>query len=392
MIRQDQQVDIVITCEKGAQPMLAGELRDLGLEPLPLTDRAVSVAGTFRDAMRLNLHLRSAQRVLFTLTSFVSSDADALYKSALQEPWEELLFEDGYFSITADVEAPDIRDPRFAVLKLKDAIADRILSQCGRRPDSGPERGRAVLHLHWTENRASVYLDTSGEPLHRRGYRTEGGEAPLRETLAAAIVLATEWRGGGAFVNPMCGSGTLAIEAALIAMRKAPGLLRRHYGFQHVRGYRESEWKELVRQAEADIRSPPASCRIIATDIDPRAVEIARANADRAGVADRIEFGVCDIAGTEVPPPPGVLVVNPPYGRRLGTDRSIEELYRRIGDFFKRRGAGYRGYVFTANLTAAKRIGLRSRRRLILYNANLEGRLIEFDLYSGSRKNRKDHS
>lgn len=392
MILEDQQVDLVVTCEKGVLPLLACELHQLGLQPKPLTDRAVSVPGTFRDAMRLNLYLRTAQRVLYPVVAFAAPDADALYNAAWRAPWESLLFEDGYFSITADVVAPGIRDPRFAALTLKDAIADRIRSQRGRRPDSGPDRGRAVLHLHWAVGLASVYLDTSGEPLHRRTYRTEGGYAPLRETLAAAIVLATNWRGESPFVNPMCGSGTLAIEAALLAMRKAPGLLRRHYGFQHVRGYRESEWKELVRQAEADIRSPPVACRIIATDIDARAVEIARANADRAGVADRIEFGVCDIAETDLPPPPGVLVVNPPYGRRLRTERSLEDLYGRIGDFFKQRGAGYRGYVFTANLAAAKKIGLRSRRRLTLYNANLEGRLIEFDLYSGSRKIRKDHS
>lgn len=365
--------------------MCAQELKELGFHPRPVEETAWAVRGTILEAMRLNLWLRSAQRVLLPMASFPARNADELFRGMADEPWEAVLHPDGYFSITTGVEMPGIRDPRFAALKVKDALADRMVKACGRRPDSGGDRNKAVFHLHWMDGRATLCLDTSGEPLSRRGYRLQSGPAPMQEALAAACVLATPWRGASAFINPMCGSGTLAIEAAWIATNRAPGLLRRNFGFMHVKGRHEEEWKRLKRAAEAAVRRPPTTCTIIASDISPRAVEAARANAERAGVADTIRFEVCDFAATPMPPPPGVVMLNPEYGERLGDAAKLEPEYRRIGDFLKQKCTGYMGYVFTANLALAKRIGLHSKRRLILFNANLEGRLLEFELYTGTR-------
>jgi putative N6-adenine-specific DNA methylase len=260
-----------------------------------------------------------------------------------------------------------------------------MVKAAGSRPDSGPDRTGVVVHLHWDVGEAVVYINTSGESLSRRGYRKKTTRAPMQESLAAACILASGWDGTTPFVNPMCGSGTMAIEAALVAMKRAPGLTRRDFGFKHVRGYREADWKALVRDAEAlgAPHSSAASAPIIASDIDPRAVDIARENAAAAGVA--IEFATCDYRETNVPPGPGVVMLNPEYGERLGKDKDLPAEYKAIGDFFKQRCIGYKGYIFTGSAAAARNIGLRSKRRLIFYNSNLECRLLEFELYAGTR-------
>lgn len=379
-----QSGELIITCGRGAAPMLHGELHAMGYSPRPIEDTAWAVTGSLADAMRLNLWLRSAQRVLLPLHSFRARNADELHKTLVALPWENLLRPDGYFSITTGVDMPDIRDPRFAALRVKDAIADRMVQACGQRPNSGSDRNQSVFHLHWRNGQGTICLDTSGEPLSRRGYRIQPGAAPMQEGLAAACLLATPWRGQSAFVNPMCGSGTLAIEAALIARNRAPGSLRHNFGFMHIKGYREEDWKKIKRDAAA-AEHAPACPPIVATDISPRAIEAARANAKRAHVETDIHFNVCDFAETPLPPPPGVILFNPEYGERLGDPAELEPTYRRIGDFLKQKCTGYLGYLFTANLYLAKRIGLHSKRRIILFNANLEGRLLEFELYTGTR-------
>lgn len=379
-----QSGDLIITCGRGVAPMLAAELKHHGYIPRPVEDTAWAVTGSLGDAQKLNLWLRSAQRVLMPLYSFRARNADDLYKALAAQPWENYLRPDGYFSITTGVDMPGIRDPRFAALRAKDAIADRMTKARGQRPDSGGDRNQTVFHLHWRDDEATLCLDTSGEPLSRRGYRIQTGAAPMQESLAAACILASPWRGESAFVNPMCGSGTLAIEAALIARNRAPGLLRRNFGFMHVKGYREEDWKKIKREAEA-AEHPRSGPAIIATDISPRALAAAQANAERAHVVEDITFSVCDFADTAVPPPPGVIYFNPEYGERLGDPEKLEPTYRRIGDFLKQKCTGYMAYVFTANLPLSKRIGLHNKRRMILYNANLEGRLLEFELYSGTR-------
>jgi 23S rRNA G2445 N2-methylase RlmL len=217
---------IVITCAKGVPPFLKQELLSLGFSVLSAGMAEVETEGTMEDALRLNLLIRTGQRVLFLLESFNVKTPDELYKRVSRINWEDYIPEDGYFSVTSSVHNPTIKDSRFANVKCKDAVVDRIKEKRGRRPDTGPERDRIVVHLYWRGNNGQVFLDTSGEPLSKRGYRMIPLRAPMQETLAASVVLATGWTGGGNFVNPMCGSGTLAIEAALVALERAPGLLR----------------------------------------------------------------------------------------------------------------------------------------------------------------------
>ena len=376
---------IVITCAKGIAPFLKEEVLSLGLPILSEGIADVETEGTMEDAIKLNLFLRTGQRVLFLLEEFNAKRPDELYNKVSRIKWEDIIPEDGYLCVTSSVETSTIKDSRFANLKCKDAIVDRMNEKCGRRPDSGPKRDRTVIHLYWKDERCQIYVDTSGEPLSRRGYRRIPLRAPMQETLAASVILATGWKGNGNFINPMCGSGTLAIEAAMIALNKAPGLLRNNYGFMHLKGFNESSWNALRKKTRV-IAKKSLNGRIIATDISQEAIEAAKKNATTAGVAHLMEFGVCGYSETPVPKGGGVVVLNPEYGERLGEIEKLKEVYKGIGDFFKKKCQGYKGYIFTGNLDLAKKVGLKTKRRIPFFNSNIECRLLEYDLYEGSKK------
>ncbi|MBS3918967.1 MAG: class I SAM-dependent RNA methyltransferase [Deltaproteobacteria bacterium] len=376
---------IVITCAKGIVPFLKEELCLLECPILSEGVASVETEGTMDDAMRLNLFTRTGHRILFFLERFKARHPDELYQVISGMKWEELIPEDGYLCVTSTVNNPTIKDTRFANVKCKDAIVDRIKRTYGRRPDSGSERDRTVIHLFWKDEMGSLFIDTSGQPLSRRGYRKIPLRAPMQETLAAGVILATGWRGNNNFINPMCGSGTLAIEAALIGLGRPPGLLRSNYGFMHLKGFDESSWREIRRKARATARDWMDG-KIIATDISAEAVQGAKKNAQTAGVERWIDFGICPYGETPVPNGEGVVMLNPEYGERMGERDALGEIYKGIGDFFKKRCQGYHGYIFTGNFDLAKRVGLRTKKRIPFYNSNIECRLLEYDLYEGSQK------
>lgn len=417
---------ILITCPKGVVPYLQAEIDTMEFPLLAQFDTAVRTAGSLEDTLTLNLHLRTASRVLYLLDTFTADTPGSLYNHLFNFPWETLISatgKDAYLCVTSTADNPLVTDSRFVNVKVKDAIVDRIRDKCGSRPDSGPEKDKAVVHIYWKNNKAAVYLDTSGERLAMRGYRKIPLTAPMQETLAAAIILASGWNGEGAFINPMCGSGTLAIEAAMIATNRAPGLSRNNFSFMHILGFPETLWQEMRKKAR-DAAKKKLLVKIIASDIDPEAVRAARRNSQTAGVDHLIEFSTCSYEKTPLPEGGGVIIVNPPYGERMdtginkrqsfsrqefangrkiivrkaayeidkkrsgaGTSKRLEILYQGLGDFFKKTGNGYRGYIFTGNLEMIKNIGLRTKRRIILYNGDIECRLLEYELYRGSRKN-----
>ncbi|MBN2332705.1 MAG: class I SAM-dependent RNA methyltransferase [Deltaproteobacteria bacterium] len=374
---------IHIPCAKGIPPFLKAELQSLGFPIVSETVAGVSTKGTLSDAMRLNLCCRTGQRIFFQVGSFTVGSQEELFSHLARISWEKYLRPDRYLTVTSVVDHPSIRDSRFANQKTKDVIVDRLRRQYGRRPDSGPGRHGAVVHLFWKQKTCLVYLDTSGESLARRGYRQEGSRAPLQETLAAAVVQAA-WNGMGNFINPMCGSGTLVIEAALQALQIPPGLDRENFAFMHLAGFSRDAWQRLCRQARSQLQEGIAG-RLIATDHDPAVINIARRNAQRAGVEPFIEFSVCDFAATTIPPGAGVVILNPEYGERLGSLAELPATYKRIGDYFKQHCAGYRGFILTGNLDLAKKVGLKARRRYPLFNGAIECRLLEYELYAGSR-------
>ena len=363
------------------------ELLQQGFPVLSESVAGVATEGTFDDTLSLNLLLRTGHRVLYLLSEFPARDPEALYRGVSQIPWEKHIAEDGYVCVTSNVDDPSIRDSRYANVKCKDAIVDRIKEKCGKRPDSGPEQDRAVVNLYWKNGVCSLYFDTSGEPLSRRGYRKIPMGAPMQETLAAAVIMATGWEGNGHFINPMCGSGTLAIEAALAALNRPPGLLRDNFGFMHLKGFKEAFWNDLRTQARKEAKKS-LECRIIATDIRREAVEAARKNAATAGVEHLIEFSSCDYSETTIPEGEGIVILNPEYGERMGKIQELEGVYRGIGDFFKQRCRGLKGYLFTGNLDLAKKVGLRAKRRIPFFNGGIECRLLEYELYEGSRKHK----
>ena len=381
--------EVTITCPKRFAPYLEQEAKELGFTPDTVFITGVKFFASINDCIRLNLNLRCASQVLYSLKQFEAESPDEIYSALLAYPWEDILPEDGHFSISSNVNNPTINNSMFANLRVKDAIVDRLRGKRGTRPSTGSAMTGAVIHLFWKNEYAEVFIDTSGDSLGRHGYRKIPGQAPMLESLASATIYASQWDRKSPFVNPMCGAGTLAIEAAMIATHRSPGLFRTNYAFMHLSGYDDKVYREEDAKLEEQIIEVPG-LRIIATDISARAVENARRNAIAAGVVDMIEFHVCDFARTEVPEGGnGVVFFNPEYGERLGELEELEGTYARIGDYMKQRCGGYFGYVFTGNLDLAKKIGLKAKRRIEFYTAKIDCRLLEFELYAGSRDAKK---
>jgi putative N6-adenine-specific DNA methylase len=267
----------------------------------------------------------------------------------------------------------------FVALKTKDAIVDRIRESCGERPNVDTASPDLRINIHLMKNICTVSLDSSGDPLDRRGYRLERNEAPLRETLAAAVVALTGWDGSIPLADPMCGSGTIPIEAALVAGRVAPGL-QRSFGFQRWLDYDGRLWQRLIREADSGVRKLPVGL-VTGYDVDSRALKLASRNAAKAGFEGQLHFFHSELDAFQPEGDTGVVIINPPYGKRLGNEDDLKELYCQIGDIMKKRCRGWTGFVLTGNLELAKYIGLKASRRYVLYNGAIECRLLRYELY-----------
>ena len=386
---------IVVTTSRGCEQALATELRELGLAPLPPSDPeapardAVALDGDLAAAMRINLWSRTAHRVLFELAAFEAFSPDDLYAQVADLPWDLYLRPDRPFRWTASVaDIPGLRDPRFALLRCKDAVADRFVNRLGRRPDaqSAPD-GAACLHLHWHDGIARIYIDTTGRPLSMRGYRLDAWLAPVRETLAAAILIEAGFSPARheAVLAPMCGSGTFAIEAALMAQNRAPGLLRDadSFAFANLADAPLDVWKDLRAEATAAVNYAPSTW-IRATDIDGDALTCTLQNARRARVEKLIYLQAGDFRTSPIPSAPGLIVMNPPYGERIGDPAALPRLYAAVGDWLKHSCTGLRAAILTADPPLAKSLRLKPSRRIPLFNGPIECRLLLFDLYSGT--------
>ncbi len=380
-----KQRKIIITCNKRLAPYLEAEVEELGFRVDRMFATGVEMAGTLSDCIKLNLNLRCASQVLLSLTEFKCKSPDELYEKVLAYPWERLILEDGYFAVTNHTENFTVNNELFVNVKVKDAIVDRFRREVGARPNSGSSLDRIVIHLYWKEDQAEIFLDTSGQTLAKHGYRKIPGKAPMLEALASGTILATKWDRQTPFINPMCGSSTLAIEAALMATNRRPGLFRSNYSFMHVLGYEKEIYHDELENLKTQIAEVPG-LRIVATDIRQDAIDISKVNAAAAGVENLIAFKVCDFESTDIPDQPGVIFFNPEYGERLGEESELQKTYERIGDFMKKKCKGYTGYIFTGNLDLAKKIGLKASKRIEFYSAKLDCRLLEYELYSGSRR------
>jgi putative N6-adenine-specific DNA methylase len=362
------------------------EIFTLGFKPGKTFQTGIELTGTLQDCIYLNLHLRCASQVLYSLKSFSCKNADELYQQVLQLQWESIIPQNGYFSVTANVDNPTINNSLYANVRVKDAIVDRFRNKFNERPDSGSELDKTVINLFWKNDQAQIFIDTSGETLSKHGYRKIPGKAPMLESLAAATLLASKWEGKSPFVNPMCGSSTLAIEATMLATHRFPGLFRDNYGFKYILGYKQDFFENEKQKLFDKIKTVP-ELKIIATDISTDAINISKINAAAAGVRDLISFDVCDFKQTYVPEKEGgVVFFNPEYGERLGDEIDLQKTYAEIGDFMKQKCKGYTGYVFSGNLNLAKKIGLKPKRKIEFYNGKIDCRLLEYELYQGSRR------
>ncbi len=374
---------VFITCKDRSVSYLEQEIRELGFFPVEVIRTGIEILASLEECMDLNLHLRTASHVLYEIKSFYLRNADDIYRRFKAIPWEDYLDVDGYFSVNSVAENESITTPLIVNVKVKDAIVDRFRELKGRRPDSGSDFSGLVIQVYWKETQAIVYLNTSGETLAKHGYRKIPGKAPMMEALAAATIFATEWNTRVPFINPMCGSGTLAIEAALIASKRYPGLYREHYAFQHILGYQAETFLAKKKKLENKVIHDPG-VTIIASDISLQAISFAQENAAFAGVDHMITFQTGDFAETEIPEKPrGVIFFNPEYGERLGDLGELEETYKRMGDFMKQNCAGYRGYIFTGNMDLAKKVGLKASRRIEFWNGTIDCRLLKYDMYAG---------
>jgi len=379
--------DFFATSARNLGSLLADEIRGLGLADATETRGGVRFNGSLSDAYRVCLWSRVANRVLMPISRMEAESPDDLYGGALATRWESHLTPDGTFAVRLDGSGTGIQDSRFGALKVKDAIADRFRDRLGRRPDVRTDRPDLQIHVYLHRSEATLSLDLSGESLHRRGYREQGVTAPLKENLAAAILLRAGWPSiaadGGALLDPMCGSGTLPIEGAMIAADIAPGLLRDYWGFLRWRQHDADVWQNLLRDAaERRAAGLERLGSIRGYDRDHRAVRIALANLERAGLSGRIHFERRELEdcapGREGDR--GLVVVNPPYGERLGSGSDLPGLYASLGAVLRERFSGWRAAVFTGNPDLGKHMGLRASRYHSLYNGPIECRLLHFEI------------
>jgi putative N6-adenine-specific DNA methylase len=368
------------TTAKGLEPLLAAELSALEAEDIIEETGGVRFSGSIEACYRANLWLRTANRILMPIAGFPCTDVESLYREVRALPWDRYLTPDMTLAVDCNLRDSSLTHAGFAALKTKDAVVDHLRDRFGRRPNVDTRDPDLRINVHLVRNHCTISLDTSGGSLHLRGYRREKTEAPLRETLAAGLVDLSGWDGSTPFIDPMCGSGTLIIEAALKATRRAPGLLRPNYAFQRWPGYRPELWQALVREARDGVRQS-LEAPIFGSDLSSRALAITRSNACRAGIDRFLTLARRDLRDLAPPPGPGILLFNPPYGERLGDSGSLETLYREIGDVLKQRCTGYTAYLFTGNPRLAKFVGLKASRRIVLFNGPIECRLLKYDLY-----------
>ncbi len=381
-------LDFFATTPKGLEPLLANELRDLGAEKATEAVSGVSFYGTIEVAYKACLWSRIASRIYLPLSTFPASTHEELYYSVRSIPWEEHLSQEGTLRVSCNVSASKITHSHYAALKVKDAIVDRFRDTFDVRPSVSLSRPDLCVNVHIQRDMATISIDLAGESLHRRGYREEGVEAPLKENLAAGILLYSKWpsvaKEGGALVDLMCGSGTLPIEAALMAGDIAPGLMRTYFGFMGWKGHDQYIWESLIKAAEERRKAGlPRLPDILGFDRDPSAIKASIANTKRAGLEGKIEFEqreVSSIGEIKGLGPYGLVIVNPPYGERLGREEELKGLYTEIGEQLRKHFVNWKGAIFTGNPGLGKELRLRPRRVRNLYNGAIECKLLHYDI------------
>ncbi len=370
-------------CPRGLEAALAAELARLGAIDVQATEGGVAFAGELALAYRANLESRLASRILWRVGGSGYRSEHDLYALAHAIAWPRHFGVDRTLRVDVAATRSPLKSLEFATLRVKDAVCDRFRADVGLRPSIDKRAPGARVYAHLTEREATLYLDTSGEPLFKRGYRREAEEAPLRENLAAGLLALAEWTPALPLLDPMCGSGTIAIEAALIAADRAPGL-GRTFGFQKLAWFDPPAWQRTRQAAHDRARAAPSVACIHASDIAPAAVAKCRANALAAKIAPFLAIDIADALARSAPAKSGVIVTNPPYGVRLADAARLIELYPRLGDALKQRFTGWTAWILSGDQALAKKIGLKAERRIPLWNGAIECRLLKYRIVAGS--------
>lgn len=371
-------------CPRGLEALLAQELAALGATGVAATDGGAHFAGPLQLCYRANLESRIASRILWRVAVAPYRSEDDIYQTTLALTWP--LWFDASKTLRVNVSALrcPLKSLDFVTLRIKDAICDAFRAHGGERPSIDTRVPDVRIHAFLTADELTLYLDTSGEPLFKRGYRSAAGEAPLRENLAAGILRLAGWTPGEALLDPMCGSGTLPIEAALMALDIAPGA-RRSFGFEKLKNFDRKRWDKLKSDTLARER-PRTALPIYGSDLYGEELQPARANLAAAGLENVIRLKQANVLEISAPAASGVIVTNPPYGVRLGTQEELVQFYPKLGDALKQKFSGWRAYIFSGDRELPKRIHLAASKRTPLYNGALECRLYEFKLVAGSMR------
>ena len=366
---------------RGLEALLLKELESLGANDVRDVAGGVAFSGDWQACYRANLWSRIASRVLWRVGEFDYRNEEEIYAAAKAIDWPKYFGVERTLRVNVTAQRSPLKSLEFVTLKIKDAVCDRFRDALGRRPDVDRAMPDVRIHAFLEEKKGMLYLDTSGEPLFKRGWRTEPGEAPLRENLAAGIIMLTGWQPGEALLDPMRGGGTLLVEAAAMARGRAPGA-KRSFGFEKLGSFDPDLWERVKNE----VKENPAEPRLFGSDSDPEALKSARRNLAAAGVERWVKLEQADILQRAAPEGSGVMVANPPYGERMGSADELALFYPKLGDALKKNFAGWRCFFFTADMRLPKLIRLKPSRKTPLWNGALECRLYEFRIVSGSNR------
>ena len=372
----------IVKTFQGLEQVLASELKAMGAETVEAQRRAVTFTGSKEMMYRVNFQARTAIRVLKPIFTFQSRTEDELYAHSKRFDWTSVMDLSHKFAVDSVVNSDTFSHSRYVALKLKDAIADHFKDRLGRRPFVDPKKPHIQFHLHIAGNDCTILMDSSGESLHRRGYRTNQSLAPLNEVLAAGLILLTGWDGQKPFIDPMCGSGTLLIEAALIANGVAPGVFRKEFGFEHWLDF-DAELLQNIFNDDANERT--CTVPIVGGDLSKNAVDVTLENLRNSGLSKLVEVQKRSVFDFDPPQAPGLMITNPPYGERLKKEQ-LDVFYRQLGDCCKQRYSGYDIWILTGNLEAMKSFGLRPSRSIAMLNGDIECKYQHFEMYQGSKR------
>lgn len=370
----------------GLEQVLADELRELGADGIRTLNRAVGFSGDKKLLYKANFNLRTALKILVPIKEGEINNEQDLYEFVRTINWSRYLGAEDTLAVEVSLSTSLFSHTQYIAQKIKDAVVDQFRERFGSRPSVNLDNPTLRINAFVSNKTVTLSRDSSGESLHRRGYRVKQGPAPINEVLAAGLIKLSGWDYNMPLVDFMCGSGTIAIEAALMSLRIPPGDLRMEYGFQRWRDYDPVLFNEVVKE-----RKPAEDEKIIihASDLSPDAVRLAQRHAQNAGVLKKIRFSTCHFNDLVPPPPPGLVIINPPYGERI-EQLNLNELYQQIGDRLKKNYPGYNAWIISSNAEAVKHIGLKPTPRIIVYNGQLECRFNRYSLYEGSKKASKN--